>query len=135
MKGSIHPFPKMCKALNSSEIGCNPMGCLLTSTNVELLERTTNPYLACVLAACLLRVLYVCTIYFPIIIFKGFFIYRRSDQFYTWWTMESPPSLRYLRGLTLYEYDNVFNLTMSHRSVNRIKYHYKSFYNMIFIRY
>ncbi|XP_076807674.1 4-galactosyl-N-acetylglucosaminide 3-alpha-L-fucosyltransferase FUT6-like [Clavelina lepadiformis] len=40
---------------------------------------------------------------------------RRSDQYYVWWSMEGPPSLRELRGMKLSEYDNVFNLTMTYR--------------------
>ena len=106
MKSSIHPFPKMCKALNSSEIGCSPMGCLLTSTNVELLERTTNPYLACVLAACLLRVLYVCTIYFPIIKFKGFLIIEEATSF----TLGGP--WNHLLAYVIYEVSHYTNMTM-----------------------
>ncbi|CAK8684789.1 unnamed protein product [Clavelina lepadiformis] len=40
---------------------------------------------------------------------------RRSDQYYVWMGMESPPALRELRNMSLTEYDNVFNLTMTYR--------------------
>lgn len=40
---------------------------------------------------------------------------RYPNQLYTFWTMEGPRALKQLRGMTLQEYDEVFNLTMTYR--------------------
>ncbi|CAK8688124.1 unnamed protein product [Clavelina lepadiformis] len=44
---------------------------------------------------------------------------RRTDQYYIWFTLESPVALGTLRHLTLKEFDDVFNLTMTYRKVVR----------------
>ncbi|CAK8684795.1 unnamed protein product [Clavelina lepadiformis] len=44
---------------------------------------------------------------------------RRLDQYYVWSAMESPPSLRVLRNMSLTEYDNVFNLTWTYRLLDK----------------
>ena len=41
---------------------------------------------------------------------------RRPDQYYVWWTMESPATMSEVYKKSLKEFDNVFNLTMTYRS-------------------
>ncbi|CAK8674775.1 unnamed protein product [Clavelina lepadiformis] len=55
---------------------------------------------------------------------------RRLDQYYIWHSMESPLALRVVRGLSLDEYNNFFNLTMSYRDDSDIYYPYDTTENI-----
>ncbi|CAK8691700.1 4-galactosyl-N-acetylglucosaminide 3-alpha-L-fucosyltransferase FUT6-like [Clavelina lepadiformis] len=51
---------------------------------------------------------------------------RRTDQYYIWFTWESPVTLGTLRGLTLKEFDDVFNLTMTYRRDSDLYFPYET---------
>ncbi|XP_076814538.1 alpha-(1,3)-fucosyltransferase 7-like [Clavelina lepadiformis] len=51
---------------------------------------------------------------------------RRTDQYYIWFNWESPVALGTLRGLTLKEFDDVFNITMTYRRDSDVYFPYQT---------
>ncbi|XP_076812959.1 3-galactosyl-N-acetylglucosaminide 4-alpha-L-fucosyltransferase FUT3-like [Clavelina lepadiformis] len=51
---------------------------------------------------------------------------RRTDQYYIWFSWESPVAVGKFRGFTLKEFDDVFNLTMTYRRDSDVYFPYQT---------